>query len=80
MRALDTLVKLYILLTALDLFIGWVQVDPRQLPRRITHALTEPVQALLRRLMPARLTGGWDLSPVVLIVALGALRLTWIQP
>lgn len=77
MGALDTLIKLYLFLVAFDVVVAWVQVDPRLFPRRITHALTEGPQALVRRLLPPRLTGGWDLSPLVIIALLGAARLTW---
>lgn len=71
-------VQLYLLLTAVDVVLAWLQEDPRRWPRRLTHLLTEPVQAPLRRLLPPRLTGGWDLSPVVVVAILGALRV-WLR-
>jgi uncharacterized protein YggT (Ycf19 family) len=68
-------VELLTLLVVVDLLLGWVQTDPRRWPRRLTHALTEPPQALLRRVLPRVGAGGWDLSPLVVILALGVLRL-----
>lgn len=72
--------QLLIALVALDMALGWIQPDPDQWPRRLTHALTEPALAPLRaalRLVPA---GGWDLSPIVLIAILGGIRVWLLQP
>lgn len=69
------LVELLILLVAVDLLLGIVQAEPRRWPRRLTHFLTEPPQALLRRVLPRVGAGQWDLSPLVVIGALGMLRL-----
>lgn len=77
MQVLDVLVKLYTLLVAIDVFVGWIQPDPRRVPRRLTHALTEPPQRLLRLAVPARWTWGWDLSPLLMIALLGVVRMLW---
>lgn len=69
------LVELLILLVAVDLLLGIVQAEPQRWPRRLTHLLTEPSQALLRRVLPRVGAGQWDLSPLVVIGALGMLRL-----
>ena len=63
------------LVVALDVLLGWVQEDPKQWPRRFTHAVTEPVLRPIRvvdRLLP---TGDWDISPLLLIVFLTAVKL-----
>lgn len=80
MLVVDLLVKLYLVIVVLDVLLAWVQDDPRRSPRRWTHALTEPPQRLLRRLLPARLTGGWDLSALMVIALLGVLRVLWAHP
>lgn len=80
MRAADLVLKIYLVVVALDLGLGWVQPDPARPPRRLTHALTEPPQRLLRKLIPARWTGGWDLSPLILIVLLGVFRVLFLHP
>lgn len=64
-------VQLYLVVVALDVLVAWVQPDPTRWPRRLLHLLTEPPQRLLR---PVSSVGGWDLSPLVLILLLGALR------
>lgn len=71
---------LYADLTILDVLLAWVQPDPRTWPRRATHLLTEPPQALLRRILPAARTGGWDLSPLGVLALCGLLRLWFLQP
>jgi YggT family protein len=70
--------ELYLLIVFLDVILAWVQPTTDVLPRRLTHLLTEPPQALVRRAVPT--VAGWDLSPVVVIGLLGLLRLWWIQP
>lgn len=80
MAALDLFVKIYLVVVVVDLLLAWVQTDARRMPRRVTHALTEPPQRLLRALLPARRTGGWDLSPLLLIALLGVVRVIWMRP
>ncbi len=80
MLALDLVVKLYLVVLTLDVLLGWIQPDPGRMPRRVTHALTEPPQRVLRALFPARLSGGWDLSPLLLMALLGGVRVLWIHP
>ncbi|MCK6503345.1 YggT family protein [Myxococcota bacterium] len=63
--------ELAMLLVVVDLLVGWVQPETDRWPRRPLHALTEPVLRPLRRVSQAR---GWDWSPLVLILLLGALR------
>lgn len=63
--------ELAMLLVVVDLLLGWVQPEPDRWPRRLLHALTEPALRPLRRVARA---GGWDWSPLVLILLLGALR------
>lgn len=75
MDSLLLIIALYLLIVALDVLVGWIQPDPARLPRRLLHALTEPLQAPLRSLLPAARTGGLDLSPLVVIGALGLVRL-----
>ena len=62
-------------MVALDVLLAWVQENPARWPRRFTHLLTEPVLVLVRRLMGGWQPGGWDLSPVVLIVGLTCIKL-----
>jgi YggT family protein len=49
-----------------------VQLSPDHPLVRITHALTEPVLAPIRRVLPG--VSGLDFSPMVLLVGLRILR------
>ena len=73
------IIQLYLLVVVLDVLLAWVQPDARRWPRRGTHLLTEQPQALIRRVLSPARTGGWDLSPLVLIGALGGLRVWLIR-
>lgn len=79
-RALVLAVQIYLLVTVLDVLVAWVQTDPDRWPRRLLHALTEPLQRPIRRLTDRLPTDGWDLSPLVVIGLLGAVRVWVIQP
>jgi YggT family protein len=72
MPFLANLIDLYSLVVLVAVVLSWVQIDPRNPLVTITHALTEPVLAPIRRVLPAM--GGLDLSPMVLLFALQLLK------
>lgn len=72
---LTQLIELYCLVVAIDVLLAWVQEDAGRYPRRLTHAVTEPVLGFVRRIMGGWQPGGWDLSPVVLILVLTSIKL-----
>ena len=72
MPILANLIDLYSLVVLVAVVLSWVQIDPRNPLVTITHALTEPVLAPIRRVLPAM--GGLDLSPMVLLFALQLLK------
>lgn len=76
----DLVIELYIVLVVLDVMLAWVTPDPKRWPRRVTHVLTEPLQAVIRPLVSWLPTGGWDLSPLVMMGLLGATRVLWLLP
>ena len=53
--------------------ISWFNVDPNNPIVRFIHAVTEPVLERVRRKLPI-LAGGFDLSPVVVWIAILFLR------
>ena len=63
------------LVVALDVLLAWVQEDPKQWPRRLTHVVTEPVLRPIRVISRGLPTGNWDISPLLLIVALSTVKL-----
>lgn len=63
------------LVVALDVLLAWVQEDPKRWPRRLTHCVTEPVLRPIRVIIRGLPTGNWDISPLLLIVGLTAVKL-----
>ncbi len=62
------------IIIVVDALLSWVQPDVRAFPRRVTHALTYPLLAPFRTIIPPTATGGIDFSPVLVIFLLIALR------
>ncbi len=50
--------------------ISWVSPDPRNPIVMFLRQATEPVLAPIRRLLPPWKTGGLDLSPLIVLVAI----------
>jgi YggT family protein len=50
--------------------ISWVSPDPHNPIVRFLRQVTEPVLAPVRRLLPPWKTGGLDLSPLIVLVAI----------
>lgn len=72
MPFLANLIDLYSLVVLVAVVLSWVQIDPRNPLVTITRALTEPVLAPIRRVLPPM--GGLDLSAMVLLFALQLLK------
>ena len=50
--------------------ISWVSPDPRNPIVRFLYAVTDPLCRPFRRLLPPQRTGGFDLSPIFVILAI----------
>ncbi len=72
MPFLARLIDLYSFVVLVAVILSWVPLDRRNPLVTITHGLTEPVLAPIRRALPPM--GGLDLSPMVLLVALQILK------
>lgn len=70
MRSLQLLIATYIWIIILRAVVSWLQPQPRHLLVRWLHKVTEPVLFPLRLLVPPRLLGGLDVSPVLAILLL----------
>lgn len=67
-RTLDLLA----LIVLADALLSWVQ-GPEQMPRRLLRTLTEPMYAPIHSILSPQATGGFDLSPLIVMITLSTL-------
>jgi YggT family protein len=72
MPLLARVIDLYSLVVLAAVILSWVPVDRRNPLVAMTHGLTEPVLAPIRKMIPPM--GGLDVSPMVLLIALQLLK------
>lgn len=72
-------IEVYLVVVAVDVLLAWVQDDPRRVPRRFTHSLTEPLQRPIRSVLARAAPGRLDLSPLVVVVVLGVVRVLLVR-
>jgi YggT family protein len=63
---LSFLLNAYSLVILLVVLASWLKLPPEHPLMRVTSALTEPVLAPIRRVLPS--VGGLDFSPMVLLL------------
>jgi YggT family protein len=69
---LIALIDLYSLVLLASVILSWVRLDPDNAFVRVIHQLTEPVLSRVRQILPA--AGGFDLSPMVVLLGLQLLK------
>lgn len=67
------LLSLYSLVLFARIVLSWVSLPPDNPIVRAVEQVTEPVLAPVRRLLPS--TGGFDLSPLIVLFAIHLLKL-----
>lgn len=72
MSLLLFLLDLYSFVVLVSVALSWLNLSPDNPVVRVTSALTEPVLAPLRRIVPA--VGGFDLSPMLLLLLLQLMK------
>ncbi len=72
MLLLVQLLDLYSLVVLGAVVISWIQLPPSNPIATFLHAMTEPLLAPIRRVLPDM--GGLDFSPLVLLFGLRILR------
>lgn len=81
---LDRAIGLYIVVIFIRALLSWFRPNPRNPVVRVLDAVTEPVLGPVREFLVYRLRlnlGGLDISPLVVILALYAVRgvvLPWV--
>jgi YggT family protein len=69
-RFVGWLLDLYSYVIIAAALISWVSPDPRNPIVQFLHRVTEPVLAPVRRMLPPWKTGGLDLSPIIVLLAI----------
>ncbi len=67
---LNSLLGLYFWIVLIAVLLTWVNPDPRNPIVHFLYAVTEPVLSWIRRRLPFLILGGFDLSPIVLLLAI----------
>jgi YggT family protein len=62
------LLDLYSFVVFVSVALSWLRLSPENPVVRVTSALTEPVLAPLRRVIPP--LGGFDITPIVLLLGI----------
>jgi YggT family protein len=65
--------NIYIFIVIARALVSWVNPDPYNPIVRFLYQATEPVLARIRQFIPAQF-GGFDFSPIILLLALSLLR------
>lgn len=66
------LIELYTIVVFVAIVVSWVGLPPSNPIAQLAHALTEPVLAPIRRLVPP--VAGLDFSPMILLIGLQLLQ------
>ena len=75
MRLVGTLIDLYSLVVLAAVIMSWVRADRRHPLVQFVFNATEPALAPIRRVLPP--AGGFDFSPMILLILLRLLRGIW---
>jgi YggT family protein len=66
---LDIVLTIYMWIVVIAALISWVNPDPYNPIVRFLYSVTEPVFAMVRRILPLP-TMGLDLSPIIVLLAI----------
>ncbi len=72
MTLLALAIDFYSFVVFVAVLLSWFNLPPDNSVVRLTSQLTEPVLGRIRRVLPAM--GGFDLSPMILLLGLRLLR------
>ena len=72
-EVINLVFQIYIFIVIARAIISWVNPDPYNPIVRFLYSATEPVLYRMRRTLPL-VFGGFDLSPIVLLLALSLIR------
>ncbi len=71
---IDLALGIYVLIVIVSALISWVNPDPYNPIVRFLRSVTEPVFYRVRKTLPFVMLGGFDLSPIVVILGIYFIR------
>jgi len=74
LQFINIVLSLYTWVVIIAALITWVQPNPYNPIVRFLYSVTEPVYAYIRRYIPTTF-GGFDIAPIILILALEFLQI-----
>ncbi len=69
-KVLGVLLNAYMWIVIISALLSWVNPDPYNPIVRFLRGATDPVYAKVRRWVPFTMIGGFDLSPILLILVI----------
>ena len=72
---INILLSAYFWIVIVSALLSWIKPDPYHPIVRFIRSATEPVFYRIRRAMPFVMVGGFDLSPVVVLLAIQFLQM-----
>lgn len=76
---IEAILSIYFWIVIISALLSWVNPDPYNPIVRILRNLTEPVFMRLRRWMPFLTIGGFDLTPLVVLLGIQFLKIFVVQ-
>lgn len=73
-NVLNMIIQIYIFIVIARALVSWVNPDPYNPIVRFLHSATDPALYRIRKLMPFLSAGGFDLSPIVLLILLSLVQ------
>lgn len=73
-QVISTVLTLYFWVVIISACLSWVNPDPYNPIVRFLRSMTEPVFYRIRRWLPFVVVGGFDLSPIVVLLVIQFLK------
>ncbi len=76
---IDSVLSIYFWIVIISALLSWVNPDPYNPIVRFLRGVTEPVFYKVRSWIPFAVVGGFDLSPIVVILAIQVAKIVVVQ-
>jgi len=75
----DSVLSIYFWIVIISALLSWVRPDPYNPIVRFIYSITEPVFYRVRKWIPFVYISGFDLSPIVVLLAIEFLKIFLVQ-